>query len=156
MYKFFLLIGLFFIGCAYKIHYTSSTPYYVVIKNSSISMADTGFIKRDKSRFNLQLFSASTPIFNLHVDDDVCLDYVCLSQQNFNKKFFGINHYKGFIDELFNFKPIYGKKNLKKNKNSFEQKLKTDSYDITYRVEEGRLYFRDSKNRVLIKLKELK
>lgn len=156
MYKALLLIGLFFVGCAYKIPYASSTPYYVVIKNSSIAMADTGFIKRDKSRFNLQLFSASTPIFDLHVDDDVCLDYICLTQENFNKKFFGVKHYKGFVDELFNFKSIYNKKNLKKIQNGFEQKFKTDSYDITYRVENGNLYFKDTKNRILIKLKELK
>jgi hypothetical protein len=156
VHKIFLVAILFFTGCAYKTPYTSSKPYYIVIKNSQIAVADTGFIKRDESRFNLQLFSASTPIFDLHVDDDVCLDYACLSKKSFNVEFFGVSHYDSFIDELFNFQPIYSKKNLKKSEVGFEQKLKSKSYDITYKIENGNLYFKDTKNSVLIKIKELK
>ena len=156
MHKVFLVLLLFFTGCAYKTPYASSKPYYIVIKNSQIAVADTGFIKRDDSRFNLQLFSASTPIFDLHVENNVCLDYVCLSKRSFNVEFFGVSHYESFINELFNFQPIYSKKNLKKTKSGFEQKLKSKSYDITYKIENGNLYFRDKKNRILIKLKELK
>ncbi len=114
MHKLFLVILLFFTGCAYKTPYTSSKPYYIVIKNSQIAVADTGFIKRDENRFNLQLFSASTPVFDLHVDDDVCLDYTCLSKTAFNREFFSDGHYENFIDELFNLRPIYSSKNLKK------------------------------------------
>jgi hypothetical protein len=156
MHKLFLVLLLFFTGCAYKTPYTSSKPYYIVIKNSQIAVADTGFIKRDESRFNLQLFSASTPIFDLHVEDDVCIDYTCMSKRSFNTEFFGISHYESFIDELFNLKPIYNKKGLIKSRNGFEQKIKTDEFDISYKVEHGNLYFRDRTNRVLIKLKELK
>ena len=156
MYRFFLILLLFFTGCAYKRPYVSSKPYYMVVKNSQIAVADTGFIKRDGSRFNLQLFSASTPILDLHVDNDVCLDYTCMSKRDFNAKFFGISHYEDFLDELFNFQPVYNRKNLKKSKSGFEQKIKTAEFDIIYRVENGNLYFKDRKNRVLIKLKELK
>ncbi len=156
MYKVFLVVLLFFTGCAYKTPYASSKPYYVVIKNSSIAVADTGFIKKDEGRFNLQLFSASTPVFDLHVDSDVCLGFRCISKRSFNKEFFGAYHYEEFIDNLLNLQPIYDRINLKKLKNGFEQKIKTESYDITYRVQNENLYFKDRKNRVLIKLKELK
>ena len=156
MYKFFLVILLFFTGCAYKTPYTSSKPYYIVIKNSQMAVAATGFIKKDDSRLNLQLFSAGTVLLDLHVEESVCLSYTCMSKESFNREFFGVNHYEGFIEELFNFQPIYSKKNLKKYKAGFEQKLKSKSYDITYKVENGNLYFKDSKNRVLIKMKELK
>ena len=156
MSKFFLVLLLFFTGCAFKTPYKSSKPYYIVIKNSKIALADTGFIKKDDGRLNLQLFTAGTPVFDLHVKNDVCLDYICLKRKNFNREFFGNRHYDSFIDELFNLKPIYSKKNLKKIANGFEQKIKTDSYDITYRVEGENLYFKDRKNKILIKLKELK
>ena len=156
MYKLLLVIVIFLTGCAYKEPYQSSKPYYVVIKNSQMAVADTGFLKKDGPRLNLQLFSASTPILDLHVESDVCLDYACLSKKSFNTKFFGYAHYESFIDDLFNLKPIYSKKNLKNLDNGFEQKIKTDGYDITYRVDNGNLYFKDRKNRVLIKLKELK
>jgi hypothetical protein len=95
-------------------------------------------------------------VFDLHVKSDVCLDYICLKRENFNREFFGSRHYASFVDQLFNLKPIYSKKNLKKIVNGFEQKIKTDSYDITYRIEGKNLYFKDRKNSILIKLKELK
>ena len=156
MYKIFLVTLLFFTGCAYKIPYTSSKPYYIVIKNSQMAVAATGFIKKDDTRLNLQLFSAGTVILDLHVEENVCSRYICMSKENFNKEFFGIRHYEEFIDELFKLKPIYSKKNLKTLENGFEQKIVTSSYDITYRVENGNLYFKDKQHKVLIKLKELK
>ncbi len=121
-----------------------------------MAVAATGFIKKDDTRLNLQLFSAGTILLDLHVEKNVCSHYICMSKENFNKEFFGIRHYEGFIDELFKLKPIYSKKNLIKSKNGFEQKIQTDEFDITYRVENGNLYFKDRKNTILIKLKELK
>ena len=156
MYKILLVIILFLTGCSYKEPFLSSKPYYIVIKNSQIAVADTGFIKKDENRINLQLFSASTPIFDLHVKDDVCLDYVCMSKRSFNREFFGFSHYESFINELFNFKPIYDDKNLKKTELGFEQEIKTDEFNIVYKVDGENLYFKDKKNSVLIKLKELK
>lgn len=158
MHKFLYLIFMLFlfVGCSQKISYTSSKAYFVVIKTQKIALADTGFIKKDDSRLNLQLFSASSPIFDLHVNDDVCIDYTCLTRESFNDEFFGYKHYKNFIDELFNMQPIYNKKNLLKSKDGFEQKIRTNNYDITYKVVNGNLYFKDKHNRVLIKLKELK
>lgn len=156
MNKILLVALLFFMGCSYKMPYQFSKSYFVVIKNSQMSVAATGFIKKDENRINLQLFSAATPILDLHIDNLICLDYTCISRKNFNREFFGYSHYEYFIDGLFRLKPIYDKKNLIKTDSGFEQKIKTDDYDITYRVESGNLYFRDRKNRVLIKLKELR
>ena len=154
LYLIFLLF--LFVGCSQKTPYASSKAYFVVIKNSKIALADTGFIKKDNERLNLQLFSASAPIFDLHVKEDVCIDYMCLARESFNNEFFGFSHYKTFVDELFNMQPIYKQKNIEKTKDGFKQQIKTENYDITYRVQNNNLYFKDRKNRVLIKLKELK
>ncbi len=143
-------------GCTYRVPYASSKPYYMVLKNSSLAVADTGFIKRDEHRFNLQLFSASTPVFELDVQNLVCLGYKCMTKKSFNREFFGFEHYDEFIEELVNLQPIYGKIDFIKDGNGFKQRIKTENYDITYRVDGGNLYFKDRKNRVLIKLKELK
>lgn len=151
-----LLLLLLFTGCSFKSPYVSSKAYHVVIKNSTLALSDTGFIKRDNKRFNLQLFSAGTPVLDLVVKEDVCMDYICLGKEEFNKRFFGFRHYKNFVNDLFEFKPLYSKKNLKETKTGFSQNLTAVNYDIFYKVEEGNLYFKDKKNRVLIKLKELK
>lgn len=156
MSKILLVVVLFFTGCAYKAPYTTSKPYFIVIKNSQIAVADTGFIKKNESTINLQLFSASTPILDLHVGQMVCINRTCVSKKRFNVEFFGYTHYESFVDEIFRLKPIYDKKNLKKIESGFEQKIETENFDITYRVEGKNLYFRDRKNRVLVRLKELR
>jgi len=154
-YIYLIFILFLFVGCSQKSPYASSKAYFVVIKNPKLALADTGFIKKDDKRLNLQLFSASKPIFDLHVKDDICVDYVCLTKVSFNKEFFGYKHYEDFVNELFNMKPIYEQKNLIKTKDGFEQKIKTDNYDINYKIENKNLYFKDKKNKILIKLKEL-
>ena len=156
MNKILLVAILFFVGCSLKIPYESSKPYFVVIKNSQMAVSATGFIKKDEKRINLQLFSAGTPILNLHVENFVCSGLTCIGRKNFNKEFFGYAHYESFIDELFRLKPIYEGKNLIKTDRGFEQEIATKNYEIVYRVENGNLYFKDRKNRTLIKLKELK
>lgn len=151
-----VIISLVFVSCSQKIPYASSKAYFVVIKNAKIALADTGFIKKDNERFNLQLFSASTPIFDLHVKDNVCIGFTCLDKKSFNKEFFGFEHYENLIQELFDMQPIYNKTNIVRFEGGFEQDIISDDYDISYKVDNGNLYFKDSKNKILIKLKELK
>ncbi len=152
-----LILLFVFGGCAIKQPYSVSKPYHVVIKNRDLALSDTGFIKKDSSRLNLQLFSAGSPLLDLIVyKDRVCRDLLCMNKLAFNKKFFGYKHYESFVDDLFNFLPLYEKKNIKKTKNGFTQKLVSDYYDIFYKIKDGSLYFKDRKNRVLIKIKELK
>lgn len=151
-----ICISIVFFGCSYKNVYSSSKAYHVVIKNSAIAVADTGFIKKSKEGFNLQVFSAATPILDLHVNNEVCLDYVCLSKDNFNKKFFGVAHYDNLLNDLLLFQPIYDANNITKTQDGFEQKIKNENYDITYKIQGSNLYFKDVKNRILIKLKELR
>lgn len=155
--KYFLtcIVIFLFLGCASKVAYESSQAYYIVIKNSQIAIADTGFIKKNPNTLNLQVFSASAPLLELEISENICIDSWCQGSKSFNKEFFGTSHYKTFINELLNFQPIYDRKNIIKAENGFSQKIKTDKYDINYRVQNGTLYFKDSQNRVLIKLKKL-
>lgn len=154
--SFILIVFLFFTGCAVKEPYAVSKSYFMVIKNSKMSIGDTGFIKKDKNRFNLQLFSASTPVLNLKIEDDVCLDEGCLSKKRFNEEFFSFVHYESFIDELFRLKPIYKEKNMIKTDGGFTQKIEDKNMNLIYKVDGKNLYFKDRKNGILIKFKELK
>lgn len=157
MFKYLLIffISFIFIGCAVKTPYASSKAYHVVIKNLKFAVSDTGFLKKDDKRLNLQLFSASTPILDILIKEDICLNFLCMEKEAFNYEFFGTKHYETFIEELFNLQPIYKQINMQSKENGFEQRIKTNFYDITYKVQGNNLYFKDTKNNILIKFKEL-
>lgn len=151
-----LVLGLLLSGCSLKTPVISSKPYRVLIKNKNIALNDTGFLNFKAKEKNIQVFSAGNVILNLHVENKkVCLDSSCMKKNYFNQKFFGFKHYPSFIDDLLLFKPIYNGKNLRKLQNGFEQRLVGENYDIFYRVEDNKLYFKDKKNKVLMKLNEL-
>lgn len=156
MIRLCLFIVVFFSACSLKEAALSSFPYHIVIKNSQIALNDTGFLLVKNHTKELQVFSAGTPILDLHVEDKkICLNTTCTNKTYFNQKFFGVRHYENILNEMLSFQPIYEGKNLKKLQNGFEQTFHAQNYDIFYKVENGRLYFKDKKNRILIKFDKL-
>lgn len=143
-------------GCATKMSITSSNTYLVSIKNKQIAFSDTGFLNYGKEYANLQILSAGTALFNLEVSQSVCLDGKCTDHLSFNKLFFNQEHYEGMIGELLMMKPIYDGQNCVITNDGFEQKIDLPNSHIIYTVHQKNLYFKDSKNGILMKLKELK
>lgn len=150
---FFLLL---LTGCATKVPITSSDTYLISIKNKQIALSDTGFINHGKGYTNVQIFSAGSILFNLEVQDDVCLDGRCTSRIEFNKLFFEHPHYEAMISDVLEMKPLYDGKNKVTIEGGFEQELDLQNSYISYKVQNKALTFRDSKNGIVIKLKELK
>lgn len=147
---------LIFLGCSQKIQIQSSLAAVIVIKNSQIALADTGFVNYAQDAIELQIYKASTVVFELLVRDDVCLDGYCMKKSAFNRRFFGYKHYENFLDDILHSKQIYDGKGLKKISNGFEQKLLSEDYDLHYRVQAGQIYLKDKKNAVLLKLRPIK
>ena len=143
-------------GCATKIPIISSDTYLISIKNKQIALSDTGFINQGKNYTNVQIFSAGAVLFNLEVQDDVCLDGRCTSRMEFNKLFFEHPHYEAIINDVLEMKPLYGGKNKVIIEGGFEQELDLANSHISYKVQGKSLTYRDRENGILIKLKELK
>ena len=143
-------------GCATKVPITSSDTYLITIKNKQMALSDTGFINQGKNYTNVQIFSAGAVLFNLEVKEDVCLDGRCTSRMEFNKLFFEHPHYEAMIIDVLEMKPLYEGKNKVTIEGGFEQELDLAGSHISYKVQNKSLYFKDSKNGILIKLKELK
>lgn len=151
-----LFIAFFVTGCATKIPITSSDAYLISIKNKQMALSDTGFINHGKDYTNVQIFSSGAILFNLEVQNDVCLDGRCTSRMEFNKLFFEHPHYEAMISDVLEMKPLYEGKSKVTIEGGFEQELDLDGSHISYKVQNKSLYFKDSKNGILIKLKELK
>lgn len=151
-----LLMLLFLSGCATKQEITSSETYVITIKNKQIALSDTGFINQGKDYTNVQIFSAGSVLFNLEImGNNICLDGRCLDKLAFNQQFFQEEHYAGLMQEIIAKQPIYEKKNLKQTSNGFEQELELSNSHLVYKVEGSNLTFRDTKNGIVLRLKQL-
>ena len=148
-----LFSKIFFVSCSLKEYDTKSS--LILIKTPKFSYADQGFIKTfSKGDIEIEIFSNSTMIFNLIIQDDlICKDYKCSSLKEFNEKFLNKYYEKDFLRNIFLKKPIFKSENLLKFKDGFKQRIKNKKYDIFYEFKNHTLKFRDFKNKILIKLK---
>ncbi|MDD4505267.1 MAG: hypothetical protein PHE60_02705 [Sulfurospirillaceae bacterium] len=151
-----IFIILLLSGCATKIPIISSDTYLITIKNKQMALSDTGFLNHGKDYINVQIFSVGAVLFNLEVQENVCLDGRCTSRMEFNKLFFEYPHYEAMINDILEMKPLYDGKNKVTIEGGFEQELDLLGSHISYKVQGKSLSFKDSKNGILIKLKELK
>lgn len=151
-----IFIILLLSGCATKIPIISSDTYLITIKNKQMALSDTGFLNHGKDYINVQIFSVGAVLFNLEVQENVCLDGRCTSRMEFNKLFFEYPHYEAMINDILEMKPLYDGENKVTIEGGFEQELDLLGSHISYKVQGKSLSFKDSKNGILIKLKELK
>lgn len=142
-------------GCSIKQEITSSTPYLVTIKTHEIGLLDTGFLNKGNHYTQLQIFSAGTVLFNLEMQDTMCLDGKCFDKLDFNKRFFGTEHYAELMQDIVDKKPLYGGRNMVVTPQGFSQEIVLDEAKITYKVEGDDGLFKESKKGILIRLKAL-
>ena len=91
--KIVLYLGiLFFVGCAVKPNKIKSKSYLVTLKFANIRFSDVGFLNTGKNYTNLQVFSAGTPLIELKIQDDICIDYICMGKMDFNRDYLNPNY----------------------------------------------------------------
>ena len=148
-YSKLLVILLLFSGCAIK-RPTISQPVAFVFKTPNLKIAATGFLYKN-AHIKLQGYSGANPIFTLLLTKRVCINSRCMSYESFNKLVLSPTYPPQLIRNILLAKPIFNGKNLQKSQRGFEQRV--DS--ILYRVKDRVVYFKDKKNAILIKIKEL-
>lgn len=146
---------LFLTACAIKYDINYSAPYKIVIKTKDIAISDGGFLKKADNYKSIQIFSVGKLVLHVELKDNACINGYCTNRLNFNDRFFGYTYYANLLDDILDKKEIYGGTDRVKIKDGFEQNIKTKNYDITYRVDNKSIYFKDRINHILIKLKRL-
>ncbi len=150
---FMALLGLS--GCSVKHEISTSHAYLITIKTPQIALLDTGFLNQGKGYTQLQIFNAGTLLFNLEMNDTICLDGACLEKKAFNERFFGTEHYPTLMEDIVLKKALYEGKNRVNFESGFTQDIELPSTHIEYRVDGETRYFKDRKNGVMIRLKAL-
>lgn len=136
-----------------------STSYKVTMKTKKFAFSDTGFLVKYENSMHLNVLAMGKSVLDMKIkknEDDICVGSLCNTKHGFNQSFLVGSYPDGFIENVLQKKPIFGGKHLTKTSTGFVQKIICDRYGIKYQVTNKGLYFKDKKNNILIKLKELK
>ncbi len=156
--RFFIVwvgVFLFFGGCSLK-QYETSEPKLIVLKTKKLKFSDTGYIRSAGDAVEVELFSAGQAAGRIAINHLVCVDDKgCLSKNTFNTEYLNRHYPDETMQHVLLGKPIFDRQSLQRNTEGFEQYIKNREVDIVYRVRDGQIYFKDRKNRILIKIKTI-
>ncbi len=152
MRKFFLFFTLLFAGCALK--QPQSKLIVAIIKSPKLSLSATGFLKRKKEGAELDLYASGQTLGKLVVAKRICFRGGCMEAGKFVHTYLSPAYPKTILKNILLARPIFGGKNLRKTEGGFLQQIDTGDLDIIYKIDKT-IYFKDKKNHILIKIKEL-
>ena len=135
-----------------------SKSYKVTMKTKKFAFADTGFLVNSDDMIRLNVLAMGKSVLDLKVknSDDICVGSLCNTKLGFNQSFLSRDYPEDLIENVLKSKPIFDGKNLIKTASGFIQKIETPKYKIKYQISHENIYFKDSKNKIIMKLKELK
>lgn len=151
---FLFILCVFLSACSTKIQINPKSTF-VVLKTPQIKFSDYGFLYRRDKMTILELYNASKPIFELKIMDKICVNGVCYTKQNFNKKFFNYEHYNDFVQDLINKKQIYQGKNAILTSCGFNQELISKNYNIFYEVCGENMNFTDRQSKIKFSITDI-
>ena len=136
----------------------SSQPYKVTMKTKKFAFSDTGFMNVYDKLINLQVFSMGKAVLDMTIsltEDEICVDSLCNTKHGFNQTFLTGVYPDTLVENVLRSRPIFGGKNLKKMTKGFIQKIITPKYAVKYKIWPGNVYFKDSLNHIIIKLRKM-
>ena len=154
-FLFLLLISIFFSACSVK-NYEHTSSKIIIIKSPKIKFADLGYIRNSDTAIELELFLAGRAIKKIEINHLICVDEGCMSKSSFNQEYLYKNYPDDIIQNILLGLEIYSGKNRVKTSDGFEQSISEEDVDIKYSVTSSVIAFKDRKNRIIFKIKEMR
>jgi len=150
---------LLFDGCTGKhlIDEKNQESAFIVIKTPNMRYADLGFIYKKPDLVKVEIYNLGQALLTIDINGmNVCMStFECMSKHDFNAKILNQNYPDNLLENIFKAQPIFDKKGFKKTNNGFTQTIhKDNTYNITYSVTSTQQSFRDTINKILIKVKK--
>jgi len=154
--KYFLVVALlFFTACSIK-NYEHTTTKIVTIKTKKFRFSDIGYLRHSNDALQLELFMAGTVVKQIDINHLVCVSGEgCITKNNFNAEYLSSAYPQNILQNILLGKRIFDGKNLEKTSFGFRQHILTQDVDISYRVSPKEIYFKDRKNHILFKIKDV-
>jgi hypothetical protein len=150
----FFIIAFLFSGCSTK-NFSQKQTKIVVIKSPYLKFNDIGYIKKDAQAVELDLYSAGVSVERISIDNLICTKNGCMPKGMFNSRYLSSAYPDDIMQNILLAKPIFNGEALTKTNNGFVQKIHNQHVAILYRVTPKEVFFKDRKNRILVKLKDL-
>ncbi len=144
---------LLFSACSIKDYETTQTKV-IIIKSPQIKFSDLGYIRNSDEAIEMELFVAGKAIQKITINHLVCTNEGCMSKSGFNEDYLNSNYPADLLQNILLAKPIYDGKNKQKIDDGFTQNIKSLHVDISYRVSSNVTFFKDRKNKIIIKIKD--
>jgi hypothetical protein len=151
----FFMLAFLFTACSTRTPQKQESAF-IVMKTPKFKYADMGFISIG-SNVKVEIYGAGQPLMSLEINSmNVCMStFKCLEKKDFNREMLSSSYPDTLLENIFRAKPIFNAEHLVKSKDGFTQKLtKKGEYDISYDVKGNQRIFRDSLNKILIKVRE--
>lgn len=149
-----LVILLVLGGCGAK-PFVKRDAATIIFKTPKIKFADAGYVRSNDDLVALELFTAGQAVGKFEIENLVCVDGEgCMRKSSFNAEYLSAFYPDTLMENVLRAKPIYEAQNLVNTSDGFEQTIEDENVAIVYKVTEEQIYFKDSKNRVLIKIKK--
>ena len=152
--KYLLLIFiLIFSACSLK-NYEKTQTKIVIIKSPQLNFADVAYIRNTDKHVELELFIAGQAIEKFSINHLVCSSYGCMTKSGFNEDFLTGSYPDNILQNILLGHVIYDGLNKVRTRDGFEQYIKDSNVDIIYTVSSSITYFKDTKNKILFKIKD--
>ena len=154
----FPILGLvFFLSACGSQPYLKENSAFIVFKTPSFKYADMGFIYENNSEVKAEIYGSGQALMSLTISgDSVCMSlFACMSRKEFNQQVLSVAYPDAILEHIFRGKPLFSGQNLKKTRNGFTQNIvNQNKYNIHYTVLNNEIIFRDTINKILVKVKK--
>ena len=153
-----VLMLLFISGCTAKqlVKEKNQESALITLKTPTMRYSDQGFIYKGSEFVKVEIYSMGQPILSLDINAiNICMSlFECMEKSEFNAKVLHASYPPTLLENIFKAQPIFNRENLVQNSNGFTQTLqKEGEYNISYSVTNNARTFRDTINKILIKVK---
>jgi len=143
-------------GCFGEKEAVPQEGVFVVWKTPAMKYADQGFLYHEGTKQRLEIYASGQAVMQLTVSPtQVCSGALCMSKKQFNLRFLSPHYPETLLEHLLEGEPILGGEGMEKKDHGFTQRIKkAGTYDIEYSVLNGSVVFRDTINKILIKIQK--
>ena len=153
----YLLIAfaILFTACSTK-NYEITQTKIIIIKSPKLKFADLGYIRNSEKSIEMELFAAGKAIEKITINHLICVSEGCMTKGSFNKDYLNESYPSAILQNILLGHPIYDGKNRVQTSEGFEQKIEDENVNITYRVSSNVIFFKDTNNKIIFKIKDTK